>query len=252
MSRNLFWLTAWSIAVMAASASKAQELLVDLDPALELRLLTYNWDALQESLFHAKRHRIVASKGDLLLFDEPVTIRPFEDVQPFVISPVRVCRRDNSIFWHGRVREGTSSTLGGFASIHLRRWDVNPDGVASLVLPTRASSSSDCGENNWNAPVFTEPDGPSSAADRSRFSSISVNGLRVPGSGWYGIQILPYTPKYSIVIEFDEGKMLRMPFEQEDFDRLTEEQKAQLREYQELMRSLSQMVERKPVLADLE
>jgi hypothetical protein len=43
-----------------------------------------------------------------------------------------------------------------------------------------------------------------------------------------------------------------MPFEQEDFDRLTEEQKAQLREYQELMRSLSQMVERKPVLADLE
>lgn len=96
MHVRFFVLIGFLLSAFPAEAQQAREMIRPKGPDQARRLEEYNSTFLLEVLYSAARYRIVAVNADLMLQEEPITITPFEDVEPIVVTPERVRRTTRS------------------------------------------------------------------------------------------------------------------------------------------------------------
>jgi hypothetical protein len=275
MNVRFFVLIGLFLSAFAAEAQQAREMIRPIGPDQARRLEEYNSIFLQEVLYSAARYRIVAVNANLMLQEEPITITPFEDMEPIVVTPERVRRTDYAVNWLGRIQVDPrfeTSWKKYYASISMNWWDVNDLGNAELSGANTFKFSPAWRIDENERPVLGAPPAgiasdrevgrpPQTAEeiaehkrllqlDRYAFASFDAR-LSLPSGETYVLTPLRYTPRYSIVYEVDEEKVVPVPFEPGDEVTLTNEQKGRVEQYEQFMSRLPRE-ENKAIRGDIE
>ena len=221
-------------------AVNAQQLLQEIDPAYAERLADYNSVFLQEATYAAARYRIVEPNAALLLRDSDITITPFPDVEPIRVRVERAQRQNEAVSWVGRIQnqfpalEGIDPEIARYAltaRIVMQWWDLDEFGDARLSAQNQFQFSSRWQFDEQDRPVLRPPPVPAEGAeafgppperpgdvahhkellklDKHAFASVSAT-VSLPGGPRYWLIPLELTPKYSVIIEEDPGKRVRM------------------------------------------
>jgi hypothetical protein len=274
MNVRFFVLIGLFLSAFAAEAQQAREMIRPIGPDHARRLEEYNSIFLQEVLYSAARYRIVAVNADLMLQEEPITITPFEDAEPIVVTPERVRRTDHAVNWHGRIQVDPSletSWKKYYAFMSMNWWDVNELGNAESSRTNTFKFSPAWRIDENDRPVLGTSPGiaserevgrpPQTAEeiaehkrllqlDRYAFTSFGTR-LSLPSGETYVVTPLIYTPRYSIVYEVDEEKVVPVPFEPGDEVTLTDEQEERVEQYKRFMSRLPRE-ENKAIRGDIE
>lgn len=250
--------------------SQPQEVLRAVDEGQSRRLEEYNRVFLQEELYSAARHRVVSINTTPLLQQQAVTITPFPDMKPVVVTPERVQSTDNYVNWFGRIQvddpELQRLELKLYAPINLLWWDLDKSGNVSLSGSNRSKFSPAWRIDEKDQPVLM-PDGVASGRnvgpaprtpeeiaehkrvselERRAFASFGVT-LELPSGQTYVVSPLRHTPRYAVVYEVDKDKVVPRPFE--SGDPITAEQRAKVEQYDAFRRGLP--VEDKAIRGDI-
>ena len=249
----------------------SQEILGVVGQGQAQRLEEYNQTFLQEELYSATRHRIVSVNANLLLQNEPITITPFPDVKPIVITPEKVTRTDTGATWLGRIQIDPALETAGaelYAPLNMLWWDLDDSGNAELSASNRFKFSPAWRIDENDQPVQvpqgigrpTEVGPPPRTREeiaehkrlqqlqRRAFGSLSTR-LELPSGEIYVVAPLKYAPRYAVVYEVDNNKFVSLPFEAEDAASQTPQQRAKVQQYQEFVRRIP--VENKPIRGDI-
>ena len=270
MRERILMLAPLVLGELAAQAQPA-ELLQGVSDDQARRLEEYNRVFLQETLYSAGRHRIVSIDTQLLLHDDAITMTPFPDVPPLLVTAERIHRTDTYVNWFARIHvdDATLEPLGFklYTSISMLWWDVNDRGDAELSGANRFKFSPAWRIDEGDRPILA-PEGVARSGDigppprtpeeiaehkrlsklrRHAFGSLSAR-LELPSGQTYMVTPLAYAPRFSVVFELDPDKVVPIPFEPED--EITAEQREKVARYNAFRNSLP--VETKPIWGDVQ
>ena len=270
MRERFLVLTALFLGGLAAHA-QPREMLRAVSEDQAGRLEEYNRIFLQQELYSAARHRIVSVDTTLLLGNAAVTITPFPDVTPLVVTPERVRRADTAVSWFGRIHvdDATLEPLGFkvYTPITMLWWDLNDSGNGELSGANRFKFSPAWRIDESDKPILVTqgvarpneigppPQTPEEIAEHKRLSKLHRRAfgsfsarLELPTGQTYVVTPLAYTPRYSVVYELDMDKIVPIPFE--PGDATTAEQREKVARYEAFRNGLP--IENKAIRGDLE
>ena len=260
----------WLLLVALPAHAQPREMLRSIDQGQAQRLEAYNHVFLREELYSAARYRIVSVNADLLLQNEPITVTPFPDVKPIMLTPERVRRTDVVVSWLANIQLDDPALQGLGAQfkapITVLWWDLNDLGNAELSGSNRLKFSPVWKIDENNQPVLIPggitreagppPRTPEEIAEHKRVSRLQrrafgslATRLELPTGQIYVVSPLRHTPRYSVVYELDRDKIVPIPFEPEDAVSQTAEQRARVQQYQTFRRGLP--IEDKPIRGDI-
>lgn len=230
--------------VIPYAESQAQELLASVDAGSALRLSEYNSAFLTKELYFASRHRIVRVNPEVLS-GEQISVTLFEGARPIQIKRTNVYEMAGARYWSGTTPENIPMFVSTLT------WDVDPSGVASPSnqnpqSPWRVDEQGvvtlDVRQGEAPGIAGPPPDTSEQKAEARRlqglarraFQSVTAQISAADGTR-YVIKPLEYAPRYSLVYQVDQTKLLNEPIDYLAEDTRPEIEKRRAREYHEMV-----------------
>lgn len=218
-------LFAWA----SLEAQNPAELLSEVNPNKAQRLYEYNAVFLQELLYFSKRHRIVKVDTKLLLKGEDFTITPFDDMEPIHIVPEFSQKGEDIVSVIAHVVNTNPNLPPEFADtisfvIALLAYDLNESDEAVISAYNKLAHSPHWEIDEFGIPVLETTSSKGVAGPppitleeiewhkkikklkKHQFFSVGTTFQDSKGKH-YSLSPLKYSPKYSVIHEYDSDKL---------------------------------------------
>lgn len=244
----------------AHAGQKPKELLMEVNPQKAEKLRAYNADFLAQNLYFSSRHRIVRANLKVLEGKNEITITPFPDVDPIYVEPMHYVTNQERGRWVGKLKldkpvKANNQELEFKVLVSLLSWDVDDEGNAHVSGDNRFEYSPYWSFDEFDNPILEVPDqaeaaiaGPppstpeaikkhkkTKTLKKNQFRSAKVIISTLDGKK-YVVEPLRFTPKYSVVYEYDPSKYI--PIANDDGTAATElspDDTRKIKEYNEFM-----------------